>query len=121
MEIIKIEGPYNFDSVLERFALDPLWPVNIDERKASVPLWIAGEPEVLSVQATGTTWEPEFLVEGLSLINRQEALKKLYRLFQWDVSLKEIHNHFQKQILSQFSMNLRVHRLFSTGTRTAAS
>lgn len=96
MEIIKIEGPYNFDSVLERFALDPLWPVNIDERKVSVPLWIAGEPEVLSVQATGTTWEPEFLVEGLSLINRQEALKKLYRLFQWDVSLKEIHNHFQK-------------------------
>lgn len=96
METIKIEGPYNFDQVLDRFALDPLWAVNVEERMVRVPLIIDVEPYVFTVAATGTTTQPEFTVDGLTDKNRKGALKKLYHLFQWDVPLKEIHSHFQK-------------------------
>lgn len=96
VETIKIEGPYNFDQVLDRFTLDPLWQVNREERMVRVPLTIAGVPYVFTVKAIGTTVEPEFIVDGLTNKNRQDALKKLYHLFQWNVPLRKIHNHFQK-------------------------
>lgn len=96
VETIKIEGPYNYDQVLDRFALDPLWPINKEERLVRVPLIISGEPNVFTVVATGTTAQPEFIIDGLKEKNRHEALKKLFHLFQWDVPLKKIHNHFQK-------------------------
>lgn len=99
VETVKIEGPYNFDSVLERYAFDPLRTVDLKERTAKVPLYISGKPFVFTVRASGTTADPEFVVEGLTETNREEALEKLFILFQWHVPLKDIHEHFQKTAL----------------------
>ncbi len=99
VETVQIEGPYNFDSVLERYAFDPLRPADLKERAAKVPLYIAGKPSVFTVRSAGTTDAPQFVVEGLTEANKEEALEKLSRLFQWHVPLKEIHEHFQKTAL----------------------
>ena len=50
-ESIQIEGPYNFDLVLERISLDPLHEIDPINRLIKVPLLIDGKP--IRVQGTG--------------------------------------------------------------------
>lgn len=103
LHTMKIQGPYNFDLVLSRLALDPLHVLHKEERWVKVPIRIHNQPLVVKVQAIGTTENPIFLLEmdeiNFSLHDR--IMKEISRIFRWDLSLLAIHEHFQKTNLKQ--------------------
>lgn len=90
---MKISGPYNFDLVLDRLALDPLHAVDRDKRSVKVPLIVEGKPKVVEVQAIGTMDEPEFVLHG---VETKEELERLSHIFQWNIPLESVHQHFQE-------------------------
>ncbi|MED3550918.1 DNA-3-methyladenine glycosylase family protein [Cytobacillus praedii] len=95
METIKIDGPYNFDLVLDRLSLDPLNQVDAENRCVFVPLMIGNEPIVAKVKATGSTKAPEFVITGIEESFQDKAAKRLGEIFQWNTPLETIHQHFQ--------------------------
>ncbi|RDI42208.1 DNA-3-methyladenine glycosylase family protein [Falsibacillus pallidus] len=95
---MEIEGPYNFDLVLERLELDPLNSVDREARIARVPIY-EPENEVVEVQAIGTLDEPVFLIKGKKDETKEIVQKRIAHVFQWDIPLSEIHSHFQESDL----------------------
>ena len=91
-ESIQIEGPYNFDLVLERISLDPLHDIDPINRLIKVPLLIDGKPNVYQVQGIGTVDAPAFLISGET--EQEQAMKRLADIFQWNLPLSHIHAHF---------------------------
>jgi len=92
MERINIKGPYNFDQVLSRLALDPLNQIDLQERSVKVPLIVNGDKQVVKVTATGTTEEPSFDLSGKT---SEAIIARLREIFQWDQPLDDIHAHFR--------------------------
>ena len=39
-ETIPVQGPYNFDFVLDRLSLDPLHVIDLEQKLIKVPLYI---------------------------------------------------------------------------------
>ncbi|MDX8342691.1 DNA-3-methyladenine glycosylase [Rossellomorea sp. YZS02] len=92
---VTIEGPYDFDRVLERLALDPLNAVDQDARSVKVPYYCpSGNGEVIHVQATGSTDEPEFSLTFENEENLDEKQNRISDIFQWQTGLHEMHEHF---------------------------
>jgi DNA-3-methyladenine glycosylase II len=104
-KVIHIEGPYNFDSVLDRLNMDPLNVVNIDERWVKIPVHIQNEPLVVKVQAIGETENPSFIVFCKSHIDI--AVEKVSDYLQWNISLSDIHKHFEKTDLREMFEDFR--------------
>ena len=50
-EKIHVQGPYNFDLVLDRLSLDPFHVIDVEQKTIKVPLYIDKEPHVIHVQA----------------------------------------------------------------------
>jgi DNA-3-methyladenine glycosylase II len=92
MERISIKGPYNFEQVLSRLALDPLNQIDQQERSVQVPLIVDGDKYVVKVTSTGTIEEPAFEVSGKQ---NQAVVSRLREIFQWDQPLNDIHAHFR--------------------------
>jgi DNA-3-methyladenine glycosylase II len=101
LETIKINGPYNFDLVLDRLSLDPLNQVDIENRSVSVPLLLENMPVVAHVKAIGTTAAPEFIVSGIEEAFEEKAKERLGEVFQWHTELETIHQHFQNTDLKE--------------------
>lgn len=99
-EQIVIGGPYHFDLALDRLSMDPLNIVDKDKRLIRVPIY-QKKPEIALVQAVGTIEQPAFIVRGSSLSTKQEVMHKISRIFQWNVPLGEIHQHFSKSALNE--------------------
>ena len=97
-ETIHVEAPYDFDLVLERIGLDPLYDIDYHNRLIKVPLLINGKPNVYTVQAIGTVDKPAFLISGKE--EQALATKRLMEIFQWHLPLSEIHDHFGKTKLN---------------------
>ena len=93
-EEIHFEGPYNFDSVLKRHKPDPLKQVDIEARSIRVPVVIGNHSQVIDVTAIGTVDQPAFTVKGQT--DKEIAIQHISELFQWNISLKPIHHHFQQ-------------------------
>ncbi len=93
-ESITMEGPYNFDKVLDRLMMDPLQAVDLQARTVKVPLYIDGTPYVSTIQATGTEDTPSFLVTGTNEQTKEQQLFRIKELFQWQTPLHGIHEHF---------------------------
>lgn len=91
MERISIKGPYNFDKVLSRLALDPLNQIDLQERSVKVPLIVDGDKQIVKVIGTGTTKEPSFELSGKT---NGAITARLREIFQWDQPLDDIHTHF---------------------------
>jgi DNA-3-methyladenine glycosylase II len=92
---VKIEGPYDFDRVLDRLALDPLNAVDQEDRSVKVPYYLPdGNGEVIKVQATGTTAEPEFNITFENEENLEEKQYRISDIFQWETGLHAMHAHF---------------------------
>lgn len=91
MERISIKGPYNFDQVLSRLALDPLNQIDLQERSVKVPLIVDRDKQVVKVIGTGTTKEPSFELSGKT---NWAITARLREIFQWDQPLDDIHTHF---------------------------
>ncbi|WP_204260500.1 DNA-3-methyladenine glycosylase [Bacillus sp. 22-7] len=95
LEKIQVEGPYNFDLVLDRLSNDPLNQVNIEERSVRVPMMLKRQPVVAEVKAIGTTEQPEFLISGTDGLLKEKAAERLSEIFQWHLPVETIHRHFQ--------------------------
>jgi DNA-3-methyladenine glycosylase II len=93
-EEIHFEGPYNFDSVLMRHKPDPLKQVDKEARSIRVPVVIGNHSQVIEVAAMGTVDQPAFTVKGQT--DKDAVIPHISELFQWNISLKPIHNHFQQ-------------------------
>ena len=91
-ETIHVEAPYDFDLVLERIGLDPLYEIDYRNRLIRVPLMIHGKPNVYIVQAIGTVDKPVFVISGKE--EQAMATKRLTEIFQWHLPLSDIHEHF---------------------------
>jgi DNA-3-methyladenine glycosylase II len=98
-ESIQIEGPYNFDRVLERHAIDPLKQIDFTKRTIKVPILIKKSPFVVDVTAIGTVENPIFKLTGQDA--KEDSIKRISEIFQWGISLKKIHTHFQQTDLSE--------------------
>jgi DNA-3-methyladenine glycosylase II len=92
-EKIQIEGPYNFDRVLERHALDPLNNIDIKNRSIKVPVMLNEEPHVVEVKAIGSIDTPVFIVKGET--EQSALIERVSEILQWNVPLKSILEHFQ--------------------------
>ncbi|WP_409253162.1 DNA-3-methyladenine glycosylase family protein [Bacillus sp. SCS-153A] len=90
---ITVLPPYDFDLVLDRLSLDPLNAVDIENRTVKVPFY-GEKDEVLTVTATGTADHPSFLITMESEDADNSRLTFLRRVFQWEGTLKDIHQHF---------------------------
>ncbi|WP_121664450.1 DNA-3-methyladenine glycosylase family protein [Metabacillus litoralis] len=101
MEIITCKGPYHFDSVLDRLSLDPIIHINKDEQLVRVPSVIEGKSYVLNVRAIGTVKEPAFELCGTDKTIKEEAIRRIRRIFQFDFSLNEVMSHFHQTNLSR--------------------
>lgn len=89
---LEMDGPYDFDRVLERLALDPLHIVNVPERWVKVPIRLGENKKVVIVNAIGTVDKPAFQITGDNL--EEQVVKKVRELFQWGRPLASIHAHF---------------------------
>ncbi|WNF23747.1 DNA-3-methyladenine glycosylase [Mesobacillus jeotgali] len=92
-EKVSISGPYDFDLALSRLALDPLHCVDIEKRLVKVPLVFKNKKIVAEVIGTGTLEKPEFLIRSND--DYEMTIQRLYEIFQWNVELIHIHDHFQ--------------------------
>ncbi|MGE6377719.1 DNA-3-methyladenine glycosylase family protein [Peribacillus muralis] len=99
-EKLQVQGPYNFDLVLERLSLDPLQVVDFTQRTVKVPLYIEKEPVVLQVQAIGSIEEPIFIIKGLSETYKYKAIDRLKKVFHWHKPLEGVSRHFMESDLS---------------------
>ncbi len=89
-----IEGPYLFNSVLKRLSLDPLNSINIKDKLIQIPMYVQNKKEVITVKDVGNIDEPKFEITGTG--HKEECIKEVTRIFQWDVSLNEVGLHFEK-------------------------
>lgn len=99
-EIITIEGPYDFDRVIERHALDPLNVVDLQHRTIKIPIVINHSRYAVEVTGIGTVEKPAFKVSGRNEKHKADQLKRISEILQWQIPLKPIHQHFQKTDLS---------------------
>jgi DNA-3-methyladenine glycosylase II len=95
-ETIDIKGPYNFKRVLERLSLDPLQVVDLDNQLLKMPLWVQGNPYVVTIRGIGTIEEPKFQLTGTDKGSKIETIDKVKEVLQWNVPLVHIHEHFSK-------------------------
>jgi DNA-3-methyladenine glycosylase II len=100
-ETLTIAGPYNFDEVLRRQAFDPLHAISMEQRSVKVPLLIENAPYIVEVQATGTTENPSFIIKGSKQVDKRQVIQKLTEIFQWEIDLTNVHQHFQKTNLKE--------------------
>jgi DNA-3-methyladenine glycosylase II len=91
---IKVSAPYDFSRVLERLALDPLTVVDVERQRLAVPLYIRDVPVAVFVQSIGDKTNPAFLVEAEHEELKEEIVKRISDIFQWNVPLAPIHQHF---------------------------
>ncbi|MGE7595396.1 DNA-3-methyladenine glycosylase family protein [Peribacillus frigoritolerans] len=100
-EKLQVQGPYNFDLVLERLSLDPLQVVDFTNTTVKVPLYIEKEPIVLQVQAIGNIDEPSFIIKGQSEVYKSKAIERLKKVFHWHEPLEGVSRHFRESDLRE--------------------
>ncbi|KPB06170.1 DNA-3-methyladenine glycosylase family protein [Bacillus sp. CHD6a] len=96
---IKIDGPYDFDRVLQRLSIDPLMVVDQKARSVKVPMYQGETPVVIEVQAIGTKQNPSFQLYSTATVTDKE-IQHIKAIFQWDKPLQDIANHFARTDLA---------------------
>ena len=95
-EKVKIEAPYHFDRALQRLSLDPLHHVDFNHRTVRIPIYEFEQPVVVSVQAIGDIDQPVFFVSGDDISQKEQVIKRIRHIFQWNQSLKVVMDHFMQ-------------------------
>lgn len=98
-QTIQVEGPYDFDLVLDRLSMSPLQAhaIDLDKQSIKVPLYIDKNPYVFTIKAVGSIEEPTFEISGKS--EQEKATKRLMDIFHWSLPLATVHQHFEKTAL----------------------
>lgn len=94
-ETLEVQGPYNFDLVLDRLLLDPLHVVDTENRTIKVPFYIEKKPVVIKVQGIGNTDKPVFIIQGELEETKEQAIHRLKKIFHWHQPLSDIAAHFK--------------------------
>ncbi|KMJ57492.1 DNA-3-methyladenine glycosylase [Bacillus sp. LL01] len=97
---IKIDGPYDFDRVLQRLSIDPLMVINQNDRSVKVPMYQGETPIVVKIQATGSKQKPSFQLTSTTDITDTDV-NHIKAIFQWEKPLQDISDHFAKTELAQ--------------------
>jgi DNA-3-methyladenine glycosylase II len=100
-ETIQINGPYNFDGVLARRSLDPLQSVDLETKTLKIPLYIETKPVVVEIKSLGTTDQPSFQLTSQNDQFKEQAIKKVKHILQWNTPLMPIHEHFSQTDLQE--------------------
>lgn len=95
-ELVELEGPYQFDRVIERHSIDPLNHVNLEKRLIKVPILIEEKRFVVEVVGLGTVNKPVFSLTGNNENQKEQQIKRIFEIFQWNVPLSKINRHFQQ-------------------------
>ncbi|WP_243299201.1 DNA-3-methyladenine glycosylase family protein [Bacillus litorisediminis] len=92
----KIQGPYHFDGILQRLALDPLNNVDLNNREIKIPVYLQQANIPVTVKAIGTMEHPEFQLtfEEKAGTTAEAVKKEVERLFQWNTNMEQVHQHF---------------------------
>ncbi|MBD7907315.1 DNA-3-methyladenine glycosylase family protein [Sporosarcina gallistercoris] len=85
---------YDFDRALERLSGTPVNSVDHQLRLARVPM---EEGNLVTVRATGTSQEPNFIIEG---IMGEEQLARIKWIFHFEESLDGVAAHFAQTDLA---------------------
>ncbi|MEA3319753.1 MAG: DNA-3-methyladenine glycosylase [Bacillota bacterium] len=96
---IKINGPYDFDRVLQRLSIDPLMVVDHKARSVKVPMYQGEAPIVIEVQATGSKQNPSFQLSSTATLTDME-IQHIKTIFQWEKPLQDIADHFAETDLA---------------------
>lgn len=93
---IHVQGPYDFERVLDRMSLDPL--VSMDKAALRLSLPFRGaDKQAVHITFTGSRAEPSFKIEGKS--DQQAAILFVQRVLQLERGLRDIHEHFKGSTL----------------------
>lgn len=103
---LKIHGPYNYYRLLERYRHDPLNVVDKEKNHIKVPLKIYDEFIIANVSFSGEIENPVCHID-LPPLYEEEGVRKIKHIFQLEVPLSEINDHFLHtdlaQLFQQFS------------------
>jgi DNA-3-methyladenine glycosylase II len=100
-EIIEIEGPYDFNRVLDRLSLDPLSAVNLVTSTLRMPLWIEAEPIIIEIKSLGTIDSPKFQLSSNKGKLKARSIEKVAEILKWNTQLVNIHQHFSQTALKE--------------------
>lgn len=100
-EKLQFDGPYDFERVLERHSLDPLNTVDREQRSIKVPIMLDHTKNVVEVTATGSVQSPAFLLTGKNTAEKAELINRTAEIFQWNIPLKPINDHFEQTDLNE--------------------
>ncbi|WP_075617347.1 DNA-3-methyladenine glycosylase family protein [Paenisporosarcina indica] len=92
---LQLPFPYDFERVLERLSMDPIISLNKEQRFVLVQ---TNEKKICKIQATGTTDNPSFQIEGTFSESQLQSIKEI---FHFDRSLQPIHDHFANTNLAK--------------------
>jgi DNA-3-methyladenine glycosylase II len=87
-QLITLPFIYDYDRALERLSGDPVNSVDLTNRSIRIPM---EEGNVVTLQATGTTELPSFLLEGAL---EELQIEEIKTIFHFNKSLDEIQAHF---------------------------
>lgn len=100
-ETIQIVGPYNFNRVLDRLALDPLSAVDKEKSTLRMPLWIEAEPVIIEIKSIGTVDDPKFQLSSQNERLKAKSIEKVAEILKWNTQLLAIHHHFSQTALKE--------------------
>ena len=89
----QLSGPYNYSRVLERLSYDPLNVIEKEKNTIKVPLKIYEKFIIANVSFTGDSQNPVCHIELPSQFE-EEGVRRLKEIFQLEVPLDEVNNHF---------------------------
>lgn len=104
-EPFKAESYYDFDYSLKRWNSDPLTHISLDERWVDIPVKSGEDSHVVRVQGYGSPEDPSFEVMSDSLEAKDELVRHIQKLFQWDKDLRGVYDHFLDTNLKQLFEN----------------
>jgi DNA-3-methyladenine glycosylase II len=100
-ETIQTVGPYNFNRVLDRLALDPLSAVDKETSTLKMPLWIETEPVIIEIKSIGTIDDPKFQLLSQNKRLKVKSIEKVAEILNWNTQLLAIHQHFSQTALKE--------------------
>ncbi|MCT8136843.1 DNA-3-methyladenine glycosylase 2 family protein [Anaerobacillus sp. CMMVII] len=90
---IKLQGPYNYLRVLERLSYDPLNVIDKEKSQVKIPLKLYNELIVATVSFSGTIEAPICQID-IPAEYEEDGVRQLNEIFQLEVPLQEVNNHF---------------------------
>ncbi|MBM7572431.1 DNA-3-methyladenine glycosylase family protein [Aquibacillus albus] len=104
-ETYRLETMYDYNYVLQRLAMDPLVKLDVESNEIYVPVELENDKHVVKVKFFGSIKKPTVEISSNSLEVKDKLLFIITDIFQWDVGLDQVNNHFSTTNLAQLFKN----------------